>query len=173
VKKSTASNNRLLIIAILITVHCSLLTIYSQDEPPTDLVIAPEISLSESESKILNPEKNIKKRTQLSIETMEIRLKSAESFNQTPKFKEALAELGSYQALLEDSYKFLEMNNLKSDKVQNNFKKLELILKKHTSRLEIIRREMPYKFGWHVGKLMKLVREIRTKAIEPLFGEIN
>ena len=146
---------------------------FAQEEPPIDVVPAPEVLLSKTEIKDLDSEKNIKKRTQLSLEIMEIRLKNAETFNGQPKFKEVLSELGSYQALLEDSFKFLEMNDLKNEKVQNNIKNLEITLKKHTSRLELIRREMPFKFGWHVGKLMKLVRQIRSKAIEPLFGQIN
>ncbi len=166
--------HRIMFLALLIFYFLLFnFTIFAQEEPPIDVVPAPEVLLSKAESKNLDLEKNIKKRTELSLEIMESRLKNAEIFNGQPKFKEVLSELGSYQALLEDSFKFLEMNDLKNDKVQNNIKKLEITLKKHSTRLELIRREMPFKFGWHVGKLMKLVRQIRTKAIEPLFGQIN
>jgi hypothetical protein len=146
---------------------------FSQDDPPSDVATSPTVAMSESESKKLSVETNIKKRIQLSIESMELRLKETETFNEAPKFKEALSELGGYQAILEDSVAFLEKNDLKSNKVQDNFKKLEILLKKHISRLELIRREMPYKYGWHVQKLMKLVRAIRSKAVEPLFGTIS
>jgi hypothetical protein len=64
----------------------------------------------------------------------------------------------------------LKKNNTESGKVQNNLKRLEMILRKHTIALENIRREMPYKFGWHVEKLMKYIDDAREKAIEPLYG---
>lgn len=166
--------HRIMFLALLIFYFLLFIFVaFAQEEPPIDVVPAPEVLLSKTESNDLDSEKNIKKRTQLSLEIMETRLKNAEIFNGQPKFKEVLSELGSYQALLEDSFKFLEMNDLKNEKVLSNIKKLEITLKKHTTRLELIRREMPFRFGWHVGKLMKLVRQIRSKAIEPLFGQIN
>jgi hypothetical protein len=145
--------------------------VFAQDEIPLDVAAVPDKKFSESEKKSLENEKNVKKRTQLSIDLMESRLRTTEMLIQEPKFQEALNEIGIYQGLLEDSFKFLEQNDLKNDKVQDNFRKLEIVLRKHITRLELIRREMTYKYAWHVQKLMKFVREIRAKAVEPLFSD--
>jgi hypothetical protein len=147
------------------------LTVFAQDEIPGDVAAVPDKTFSESEKKSLDGEKNVKKRTQLSIDLMEARLRTTEMLVQEPKFQEALNEIGIYQGLLEDSFSFLERNDLKNDKVQENFRKLEIVLRKHITRLELIRREMTYKYAWHVQKLMKFVREVRAKAVEPLFSD--
>ena len=38
-------------------------------------------------------------------------------------------------------------------------------------RLEVLRRAMPSSYAFHVQRLIKAVREARTKAIEPLFDD--
>jgi hypothetical protein len=171
--------NRLSVDSYQLSVFFCLMFVYfclpsivsAQVEIPADVAAVPDKTFSESEKKSLDLEKNVKKRTELSINLMESRLHTAELLVQEPKFQSALGEIGVYQGLLEDSFNFLESNDLKNDKVQDNFRKLELVLRKHILRLELIRREMSYKYGWHVQKLMKLVREIRAKAVEPLFSD--
>ncbi len=156
---------------LLFVCLCVPLSVFAQDEIPNDVAAVPDKTFSEAEKKSLDNEKNVKKRTQLSIDFMEARLRTTEMLIQEPKFQEALNEIGIYQGLLEDSFSFLEKNDLKNDKVQDNFRKLEIVLRKHITRLELIRREMTYKYAWHVQKLMKFVREIRAKAVEPLFSD--
>lgn len=160
-----------LVVCLLFSVCYLPLAVLAQDEIPPDVAMVPDITIPEAEKNSLEAEKDVKKRTKLSINLMESRLKTSEMLVQEPKFQEALNEIGVYQGLLEDSFNFLEKNNVKSDKVQDNFRNLELVLRKHMTRLELIRREMSYKYGWHVQKLMKLVREIRSKAVEPLFSD--
>ena len=156
---------------LLFIYFCVPLIVFAQDEIPADVAAAPDKTFSDVEKKALDIEKNVKKRTQLSINLMENRLHTAETLVQEPKFQAALNEIGAYQGLLEDSFSFLESSDLKNEKVQDNFRKLEIVLHKHTTRLELIRREMSYKYNWHVQKLMKLVRKIREKAVEPLFSD--
>ncbi len=144
---------------------------FGQDDPPKDVSPAPVKTLHESEEKALKNETGIKSRTDLSVKLMEARLANAQEFIKKPSFQQALNELGSYQTLLEDALNFLKKNDSENGKVQNNFKKLEIILRKHTTQLELVRREMPYKFAWHVGKLMKAVRDARSEAIEPLYSD--
>jgi hypothetical protein len=102
---------------------------------------------------------------------MDARLYKAQELVDKPKFKEALNELGSYQLLLEDAFNFLKSNDIEKDKVLNTLKKFEIILRKHTTRLESIRREMPYKYSWHVGKLMIFLEDTRESALEPLYSD--
>ncbi len=171
-KQLSVSSYQLSVFFCLLLIYfCVPLIVFAQDEIPADVASAPDKTFSEVEKKALDIEKNVKKRTQLSIDLMENRLRTAELLVQEPKFQSALNEIGAYQGLLEDSFNFLESNDLKNEKVQDNFRKLELVLRKHILRLELIRREMSYKYGWHVQRLMKLVREIRAKAVEPLFSD--
>jgi DNA repair ATPase RecN len=170
-KQLSVGSYQLSIFFCLVFVYFCLPSIVSaQDEIPPDVAAVPDKTFTEVEKKALEI-KDVKKRTKLSIEFMETRLRTAEMLVQEPKFQDALKEIGIYQGLLEDSFDFLEQNDLKSDKVQDNFRSLELVLRKHITRLELIRREMSYKYGWHVQKLMKFVREIRAKAVEPLFSD--
>jgi DNA repair ATPase RecN len=160
----------LVLVCVLFVAYFLPETAFAQDEIPSDVATLPDKTFSEAEKKALDI-KDVKKRTKLSISLMETRLSNAETLVQHPKFQDALNEIGVYQGLLEDSFEFLEKNDLKNQKVQDNFRNLELVLRKHTNRLELIRREMSYKYGWHVSRLMKFVRVIRAKAVEPLFSD--
>ena len=139
------------------------------DEPPKDAAPPPLKILSKEEKKLLEEETNSKKRTQLSLDLMENRLKAAETSLAENKFQQTINELGGFQALLENALNYLEQkeNNNKTD---YNFKRLEIGLRRTVPRLEIIRRELPYKYGFYVQKLQKYVRDARAKAVEPLFG---
>ena len=52
-----------------------------------------------------------------------------------------------------------------------NLKRFEMSLRKFVPRLELIRRETPDRYGYHVKQLVRSVRKARTKAIAPLFGD--
>lgn len=144
---------------------------FGQDDPPKDVVPYPEKIFSDEETKALKEANGIKNRTELSLRFMDIRLANALFLAQKPSFKLALNDLGSYQLLLEDALKFLKSNDTEKDKVQNTLKKFEMTLRKHTNRLEIIRREMPYKYGWHVERIMKVLDDARDSALDPLFSD--
>jgi len=146
--------------------------IFAQDEePPTDAAPPPVRTISKDEKKQLETETNIKKRTQMSLDLMELRLKKAEEFSAQNQFQDSLNELGSFHALLENALKHLNKNDNGSSKIDYNFKRLEIGLRRTVSRLELIFREMPFRYGYYVRKLQKFVRETRAKAIEPLFDD--
>lgn len=158
----------------LLTFYCFLLLTAAQaqiDEPPKDAAPPPPRIISKEERKLLDAETNPKKRTELSLELMEIRLKTAEDFAAQNKFQEALNELGSFQALLENVLNYLERKDDGGSKADNNYKRLEIGLRKTGSRIELVRRQMSYKYGYYVLKLQKFVRDARAKAIEPLFSD--
>jgi hypothetical protein len=158
-------------IFFLFTGYCSLANVQAQDEEPKDAAPPPLKILSKEEKKSLEGETNLKKRTQLSLDLMELRLKSAEEFAAQNKYQESLNELGGFQALLESALSFLEKNEFGTSKSDFNFKRLEIGLRRTGSRLELVRRELPFKYGFYVQKLQKVVREARAKAVEPLFGD--
>jgi hypothetical protein len=143
----------------------------SADDEPKDLVPPSPKLISQEEKKQLEGQSDVKKRTELSLDFMEVRLKKAETATTEEDYRAALDALAGFQALLDDSLKFLARNNNESRKVLNSFKTLEMTLRKQTPRLEVVRRGMPFKYGWYVQKLIKAVRDARSKAVEPLFGD--
>jgi hypothetical protein len=164
---------KLLAVAIFFSFafFCSQTALYAQqeEEPPKDAAPPPLKILSKEEKKLLDSETNIKKRTQLSLELMETRLKSAETFIIQDDFQQSINELGGFQALLENAMNFLERRDVGGDKTDYNYKRLEIGLRRTVSRLELIRRELPFKYGYYVQKLQRYVRDARAKAVEPLF----
>jgi hypothetical protein len=159
------------VIVLVLSAHCFLGAAHAQgDEPPQDAAPPPLRIISKNERSMLDGEKNIKKRTQLSLNLMEMRLKNAEELVGQSKFQDTINELGSFQALLETTLNHLEKNDDGGSKADFNFKRLEIGLRKTINRLELVRRELPFKYGYYVEKLQRFVREARAKAIEPLFG---
>jgi len=159
------------VIAQLLFANCFLIVAQGQtDDLPHDAAPPPLRVISKDERKVLDGEKNLKKRTQLSLELMEARLKNAEQLVSQNKFQDTINELGSFQALLEGALNHLERHDDGSNKSSFNFKRLEIGLRQTIPRLELVRREMPFKYGYYVQRLQKFVREARAKAVEPLFG---
>jgi hypothetical protein len=149
---------------------CFPATALAQPEE-ADVAPPPMKLISKEEKQQLEAEPNVKKYTQLALELMETRLKNAETLTTENNYREALNTLGGFQILLENTLGFLSRNNIESDKVQTNLKKLEISLREKTSRLEIMRRAMPSRYAFYVQKLIRIVRDARSKAVEPLFSD--
>jgi hypothetical protein len=80
-------------------------------------------------------------------------------------------ELGGFHALMDDALEFLGGNQKMTGKVLNNFKRFEIGLRRFTPRLELIRRNLPVSHEFYLRSLLKQLRDARTKATEPLFGD--
>ncbi|HEX8737984.1 MAG TPA: hypothetical protein VF721_21810 [Pyrinomonadaceae bacterium] len=170
--KCAGGNQFLFFAACLLSFAFCFPAIASAQQPDEPEVAPPPIrSISKEEKQQLEAESNVKKYTQLALSLMETRLKNAEALTTETNYREALNTLGGFQILLENTLGFLSRNNVENDKVQENLKKLELTLRGQTSRLEVVRRAMPSRYAFYVQKLIRIVRDARTKAIEPLFGE--
>jgi hypothetical protein len=163
---------RLSVCLLLLTVFCFPIFAQSQDdEMPKDAAPPPLKVISKEDRKLLDAENNPKKRAQLSLDLLDLRLKAAEQFVAENKFQNTLTELGTFQALLDDVLKYLVSKDDGGGKADGNFKRLEIGLRKFTPRLELIRRELPYKYAYYVERIQKHLREARAKAIEPLFSD--
>lgn len=159
------------LVVLLLVSNCLLSAAYAQEEKPKDLVPPPLSVVSKNEKEQLEAQNDIKKRTQLAIELMDARIVKAAEFSSKNKYKESLDELGGFQAILRNAFNFLKRNDNGSKKVLSNFKRFEINLRGFMPKLEIIRREMPIKYGYHVRSLMKYVRDARADAVEPLFDD--
>ena len=156
---------------LLLTANCSLLTVHAQEDEQKDTAPPPLKIASKEETRQLNAETDIKKRTKLALDLIEIRLKKAETLNSQEQYSEMFDELGGFHALIDKALDFLDRNDNGGGKVLNNFKRMELSLRAFLPRLELIRRELPAKYEFYVRDLAKSVRRARSKAIEPLFGD--
>jgi hypothetical protein len=142
-----------------------------EEEPPPDLAPPPLKLLSKDEQKSLEAQNDVKKRVKISLELMDARLLKAEQYKTEESFKETLIELAGFHAILDNTMNFLVKNNTDGDRVDKRFITFEIYLRKQIPRLEVIRRELPTRYGYHVGKLMLAVREARAKAVEPIFSD--
>ena len=142
----------------------------SYDDRPADLVPPPLNLISKDESKQLEAEGKMKNRTKLALELMEARLLKSEELLAQNDYGESLSHIGIFQGLLIDTMKFLKSNQ-NNKGVENNYKRLEMQLRDFMPRLELIRREMPNKYGYHVKQMLFFVRDARTRALNPLFED--
>ena len=143
-------------------------------QDPSDVIdIAPPPLkiLSADEKAKLAAETEVKRRTKLALDLMELRMKQAETFDSQDNHDQMFVELGAFQGLMDNMLEFLTSSDKDSKRVLNNFKKFEIGLRFFTPRLEMIRRDLPIRYELYVRNLIKNLRAARAKAIEPLFDD--
>ncbi len=134
-------------------------------EPP------PLRMLSKTERLQLDAQPEIKKRTKLALELMDLRVKKAEEFKISDEFDEMFKELGGFHALVDDKLRFLTRNDNDSGRILNNFKRFEIGLRGFRPRLELLRSDLPSRYDFYVRNLIKYLRDARTRAVEPFFSD--
>jgi len=126
--------------------------------------------LSNSERSQLDSKQDLKDRTKLALALMSTRLSKAEELNAKNDFPEMYNELGGFHALMDDTLEFLE-HAPRRDKTLDNLKRFEMTLRGFAPRLGLIRREVPAEYDHYLRSLIRYLRDARSKAIEPLFGD--
>lgn len=172
IRRRAANSFRAVSFCFLFSAFCFLLSpnVSAQNEA-NDVEPPPLKILSKAEKSQLEAVNGIKERTKLALELMEARLVAAESFNAKEEHREMFHELGSFHALVDHTLAFLDRQGNDDAKVLNNFKRVELSLRKYITRLELIRRDLPNRYELYVRRLVKYIRDARTQAVEPLFGD--
>ena len=159
----------LVTVLLLLTFACAP-TIFAQDDDtdpaPPPLKLVPKADLSQ-----LSEESNLKNRAKLTLTLMEGHLVLAERMSTGSDPKGAFRELGFFQALMEDSLFVLEKNDLSSGKTLDALRKFEIGLRAFMPRLETVRRDLPLDCNEYVHKLMASLRDVRAKAIDPMFSD--
>ncbi len=148
----------------------SLATVFAQDTPP-DEAPPPLRTVTKEEKTQLNSIPDVKSHTKVAIELMSIRLVQAEHLNSTTDFDGMFKELGGFHGLLDNTLEFLGKQDARNGKVLDNYKRLELGLRTFEPRLETIRRDLPTRYEEYVRKLLIYVRDSRSRAVEPMFGD--
>ncbi len=143
----------------------------AQEPNPLDVAPPPFGLVSKSERSQLDALAEAKKRTKLALELMDLRIKKSEELHARQDFDEMFKELGGFQALVDDMLRFLTRNDNDSRKILDNFKRFEIGIRGFRPRLEIIRRDLPSRYEVYVRNLIKYLRDARTRAVEPFFGD--
>lgn len=156
---------------VLVAGLAASVSVFAQDIIQDDIAPPPLRLISQTEKNRLGSEGDVKRRTKLGLELMEIRLKQAETFDAAENHEQMFVELGGFHGLMDNMFDFLNKSDKDNGKVLNNFKRFEIGLRGFTSRLELIRRDLPIKYEQYVRILIKNLRATRSKAIEPLFDD--
>ncbi|MDQ4123168.1 MAG: hypothetical protein M3209_17160 [Acidobacteriota bacterium] len=140
-------------------------------EDPNETAPPPVIAMSGAEKLQLNSETDIKRRTQLCLTLADARLRSAEAATEREDYQTALADLGSYQAIIDNHIKFLERGNYSGGKVRDNFRRMDITLRSYTPRIEMIRRTTPFEFAVHLKTILNFTRDARARALDSFFDD--
>ncbi|HKR02882.1 MAG TPA: hypothetical protein VJT09_19545 [Pyrinomonadaceae bacterium] len=127
--------------------------------------------VSRSERTQLSAAHDAKARARATIELAEVRLGRAEQLTAEQRYDAANAELGVYQGLIEDVLSHLTENKKAASKMRDTFKRLELALRAHCSRIEAIRRVTPAEYAIHVKTICECARMARAEALNAFYGE--
>jgi hypothetical protein len=170
-KRSIVYRKRLVSVVVLMAVCAAFL---SREARAQDLILPPQpapppmVYLPEDARTQLASARDEKARTRLSIELAEARLARAEQQTGLKQFNVATAELGIYQALFEDALQYLHRSRTGTHR--DLYKRLEQTLHKHAARIEAMRRTTPSEFSGNLLTLLRLVRDLRTEALEAFYG---
>ena len=109
-------------------------------------------------------------RTRTTFELMEKHLGRAEQLTQQQRYEPASTELGTYEAVIEDSLRYLSHMDKERGKTRDLYKNLELNLRKHAPRLELIRRTTPSEFAIYVKATLDYTRKARSIALDSFYS---
>ena len=164
------TNLRLLALVTILVATCAVCV--AQDPVIDDNIAPPPLKvLSQAEKDKLAGETEVKRRTKLGLEMMDVRLKQAETLHTGENFDGMFVELGAFHGLMDNMLEFLDKSDRDSKKVIYNFKRFEIGLRGFTPRLELMRRVLPIRYERYVRNLIRNLRKARAKAIEPLFDD--
>jgi hypothetical protein len=119
----------------------------------------------------LNGQFDTKQKTQAAIGIMNARLSEAEQAFQKTDYEAMFLAFGQFHGLMTYSLDFLSKSENTKSKSLDVFRKFELALKAYQTRLEMIHRELPLRWEEYTRKLIKYVRDGRSKALQPMFSD--
>jgi len=138
---------------------------------PDETAPPPLKMLSKSERAQLTEKTQLKERTALALELMDARLRSAEKFATDENYSLMYAELGGFQALMDNTINFLLKTNSDEGKQLNSLKKFEIGLRTFSPRVEAIRRDVPANFEPYIKNLIRYISDNREKAMKPFYSD--
>jgi hypothetical protein len=126
--------------------------------------------ITRAERTQLNEAKDEKARVKLTIELAEIHLANVEAQTTQQQYDAAAAEAGMYWALFEDVLGFMKRAERDNNKKRDLYKRLELALRAHGTRLNAVRRTTPSEYAVWIKELEDFARSSRTEALNSFYG---
>lgn len=136
-----------------------------QDTAPPPLKV-----ISRLEREQINEAEGSKERVKLTMELADSHLANAESKTTAQDFNGAAAEAGKYWALIEDVFAFMKTMKTDNNKRRDLYKRIELRLRAHGPRLNVLRRSTPAEHSVWLKRLEDYAREGRTEALNSFYG---
>ena len=161
---------QLCLLAVFVLI-ASLSSSYAQGDHPLDLAPPPLKMMSTQEKERLSAIQKPKDRIKLLLEMMRARMTAAERLDASDEHAAMFTELGGFHALMDSGLSYLNKQDQDDRKVLDTFKRLEIGLREFPPRLEAIRRDLPLEYEDYVRRLIRYLRQARTIATEPLFGD--
>ena len=118
--------------------------------------------------------KDTKARARLSMEIAEERLARAAQLAEEDKFAASTAEIGIYEAVVEDTVRTLHTTSgggKVNNKFRDIFKRLEITLRSHVTRLESIRRVLAERHAVYLKDAIDFVRDRRDQALSAFYSD--
>lgn len=138
---------------------------------PTPLPAPPPIKVITKEERAqIDSAGDSKARVRTTLDLAALRLTRAEQLAKQTNYDDALAEVGSYEALIQDILDFLNGMKRDSNKTRDLCKRVELALRAHGPRLTTMRRETPLEFAVWIKKSEEFARAARTEVLNTFYG---
>jgi hypothetical protein len=118
--------------------------------------------------------KDSKARARLGIEVAEERLVRAAQHADEARFEAATAEIGVYEAIIEDTVRTLHTSSgagKVNNKFRDIFKRIEISLRAHVTQLESIRRALPERHAVYVKDAIEFTRDRRDQALSAFYSD--
>jgi hypothetical protein len=119
----------------------------------------------------LEAERDPKARAKLGMLIAEECLNRAEQFADQDQFVAATGQVGVYEAVVADTIGFLHKPGRANNKQRDIFKRVEITLRSHVTRLESIRRELPSQHAVYLRDAIDFVRDHRDKALGAFYDD--
>ena len=118
--------------------------------------------------------KDAKARARLSMEIADERLALAAQLASPDKFEASTGEIGVDEAVVEDAVRTLHSSSgggKVNNKFRDIFKRLEITLRAHVTRLESIRRVLPARHAVYLKDAIDFVRDRRDQALSAFYSD--
>ena len=143
----------------------------AQDKPAPQISSPPPLKIILKQDRLqLDGAKDSKTRVRVTMELAESHLAYAEGRTTQQDYDGASAELGKYQALVENVLNYLNPLSRDQNKTRDLYKRLELALRAHGPRLIAIRRVTPLEYAVWVKEIEDFARNGRTDALNSFYG---
>jgi hypothetical protein len=138
---------------------------------PTPLMAPPPVKIiSKQERAQIDQADDSKARIRTTMDLATLRLTRGEQLAKQGNYDDALTEVGSYEALVQDSLDFLKGLKRDSNKTRDLCKRVELALRAHGPRLTTMRRETPLEFAVWIKRVEEFARAARTEVLNTFYG---